>query len=132
MNEENLKPVRSESEARKLGRKGGIASGKARRDKRTWKQIADDLASRVIVDKDGNLALSPITGKPMSIREGINTKLLQQALQGNLKAIGMLFDISGEKTVNNQLTGKDGKDLFATMTEEEMQQRKAELIRKLS
>lgn len=132
MNDENLKPVRTKSEARERGRKGGIASGKARRDKRTWKQIADDLASRVIVDKDGNLALSPITGKPMSIREGINTKLLQQALQGNLKAIGMLFDISGEKTVNNQLTGKDGKDLFATMTEEELQQKKEEMLRKLS
>lgn len=132
MNDENLKPVRTKSEARERGRKGGIASGKARRDKRTWKQVVDDLASRIIIDKDGNLALSPITGKPMSIREGINTKLLQQALQGNLKAIGMLFDISGEKTVNNQLTGKEGKDLFATMTEEELQQKKEEMLRKLS
>lgn len=132
MNDENLKPVRTKSEARERGRKGGIASGKARRDKRTWKQVVDDLASRIIIDKDGNIALSPITGKPMSIREGINTKLLQQALQGNLKAIGMLFDISGEKTVNNQLTGKDGKDLFATMTEEELQQKKEEMLRKLS
>ena len=33
-NEQNLKPVRSEKEAREKGRKGGIASGKARREKK--------------------------------------------------------------------------------------------------
>lgn len=39
MNEKNLKPVTSESEAREKGRKGGIASGKKRRENRTIQQI---------------------------------------------------------------------------------------------
>lgn len=133
MNDENLIPHRfTASNAREKGRKGGLAAAQKKRDRRTWKEIADELASRIIIDKNGNIAMSPITGKPMSIREGINTKLLQQALQGNLKAINILFDISGEKTINNQLTGKDGKDLFATMTEEEMQKKKEDMLRKLS
>lgn len=42
MNEENL-IKRSPSEARKLGRAGGIASGKARRIKSRWRQLARDL-----------------------------------------------------------------------------------------
>lgn len=39
----NLIPVQSEEEAREKGRKGGIASGKARREKRDRKQMASDL-----------------------------------------------------------------------------------------
>lgn len=38
-NESNLKPVRSEEEARAKGRKGGVASGKARREKKTIQNI---------------------------------------------------------------------------------------------
>lgn len=34
-NEQNLKPVQSKKEARELGQKGGIASGEARRKKKT-------------------------------------------------------------------------------------------------
>jgi len=133
MNDENIIPHQFTAEtAREKGRRGGLAAAKKKRDKRMWKEIADDIASRILVDAKGNVALSPITGKPMSIREGISTKLLQEALKGNLKAISMLFDISGEKIVNNQVTGKDGKDLFATMTEEELQKKKEELLRKLS
>lgn len=134
MNPENLIPnsERTPTERRENARKAGVASGKSRRDRRTWRIIADDIASRVLVDKDGNIAISPITGKAMSIREGISTRLYQEALKGNLKAIGMLLDISGEKTVTNQMTGKDGKDLFPTMTEEEMQAKLEEMKRKLS
>lgn len=40
---ENLIPVRSEDEARKKGRKGGIASGKARKEKKTVKKILTEL-----------------------------------------------------------------------------------------
>ena len=39
LNTENLRPVRSKEEASTLGRKGGIASGKARREKTTMKKL---------------------------------------------------------------------------------------------
>ena len=42
-NESNLKPVRSEKEARAKGRKGGVASGKARREKKTIQNILTAL-----------------------------------------------------------------------------------------
>lgn len=102
----------SRTEAANNGRKGGIASGKARRDKRTWKAIADDIASRIMADKNGNPVISPITGEKMSIREGISTKLFQEAMKGNMKAIQYLLDISGEKQFRQQtdLT-TDGKPL---------------------
>lgn len=42
-NESNLKPVRSKEEARAKGRKGGVASGKARREKKTIQNILTAL-----------------------------------------------------------------------------------------
>ena len=42
-NEQNLKPVRSEEEARELGRKGGIKSGEARREKATMLSTLEKL-----------------------------------------------------------------------------------------
>ena len=50
-NEKNLKPVRSESEAREKGKKGGIASGKARLAKK--QPVSMPLLPFVIKDKDG-------------------------------------------------------------------------------
>ena len=41
-NEENLRTPSTE-EAREIGRKGGIASGKARKEKKDRKQIASEL-----------------------------------------------------------------------------------------
>ena len=52
-NEKNLKPVRSESEAREKGKKGGIASGKARLAKKTAREYAIATLEGVIKDKDG-------------------------------------------------------------------------------
>lgn len=45
MNEGNLKPIQSTEEAREKGRKGGIASGEARRRKKTLKEQFDLLLS---------------------------------------------------------------------------------------
>ena len=42
-NENNLVPVRSENEAREKGKKGGINSGKARREKANFRKVAAGL-----------------------------------------------------------------------------------------
>ena len=42
-NIENLKPVRNKEEARELGKKGGIASGIARKEKATMKKTLEML-----------------------------------------------------------------------------------------
>ena len=45
-NAKNLKPVRSVSEARKKGRKGGVASGKKRRELKAFKDLLDALLGK--------------------------------------------------------------------------------------
>ena len=49
-NNENLKPVRTKSEARERGRKGGIASGESRREKATLRECLDLLLTRKMGD----------------------------------------------------------------------------------
>lgn len=79
---ENLKPVRSEEEARELGRKGGIASGEARRKKRdlriTLRALMDD------VDDSGK------TGT-----ERLAAALFKKAVEGDVKAIDKVRDFVG-------------------------------------
>ena len=52
-NEKNLKPVRSTSEARERGKKGGIASGKARLAKKTAREYAIAALEGVVKGKAG-------------------------------------------------------------------------------
>lgn len=52
-NEQNLRPVQSENEARELGKKGGIASGEARRAKKDMAYFARVILDEIIHDKNG-------------------------------------------------------------------------------
>lgn len=52
MNDKNLVPFRSESEARENGRKGGKKSGETRRRKKALKSLMNDLLSSGIVNDD--------------------------------------------------------------------------------
>lgn len=75
----NLKPVRTKSEAKERGRAGGIASGKARRERKTLK---DEL---VLLLSTGNN------------QKNISVALLQKALNGSTKAFEVIRDTIGEK-----------------------------------
>lgn len=81
MNEENLIPMneRSKSEVRELGKKGGIASGKSRRERKTLKE---------------ELLLLLAQG---DTQQKVSLALIQQALEGNTKAFEVIRDTVGEK-----------------------------------
>lgn len=51
MNEQNLRPVRSKEEARERGRKGGIASGKARLAKKHGRELVRALLAMPETDE---------------------------------------------------------------------------------
>lgn len=78
-NEKNLKPIRSASEAREKGKNGGIASGKARRNRKTLKEELIAL----LETGDTQVKLS--------------VALLTSALDGNVKAFEVIRDTIGEK-----------------------------------
>lgn len=85
MNESNLKPVQSKEEARERGRKGGIASGKARRERKT---LREELL--LLLEKGDT-------------QEKVSLALIQQALDGNTKAFEVIRDSIGEKPVDKTL-----------------------------
>lgn len=96
-NNENLKPIRSESEAREKGTNGGIKSGEARRAKKTMKEMLDYLLKKEINNKQG---------EKVNTQEAITLALLKQALNGNVKAYEVIRDTIGEKPKEKQeLTG---------------------------
>lgn len=98
-NEKNLRPVQSEKEAREKGRKGGIASGAARRRKRDMRQ-----AAKLLLDADVSLSQKSmrmlmkslgIDEQDMTYSMAILSAVLLQAGNGNVKAAAFLRDTAG-------------------------------------
>ena len=100
MNEKNLRPFtsgQSRDKAVRNGRKGGVASGKRRRDKRELYKTLQDLLARPMTDAMGNPVTSPVTGKPMSIIETLATTIIQKAVKGSPQHIRLILDVMGWK-----------------------------------
>lgn len=106
-NEQNLRPVRTESEAREKGTQGGIASGKARRRKRKLRELVELFGEMDVSDK----ARSQM--EKMGIPEELMTRKMQpvvalynKANKGDVSAFNAIRDIIGEKPVDEtKLTG---------------------------
>lgn len=85
---ENLTPVRSAEEARKLGKKGGLASAAARREKKTLRTMLE-----LLMDMPAETAEGPAR----SNREEMAVALVKKALGGDVKAFEVVRDTLGEK-----------------------------------
>ena len=102
---ENLQPVRSEAEAREKGRKGGIASGKARREKRTVRKILTEL---IELDISKSPQFAEVAKKlnienEKSIKElFVTVCLLNSIKKGELSDIEKLMELIGEATAENE------------------------------
>ena len=101
-NEQNLKPARSTDEARERGRKGGVASGKARREKKTAREYAIAALEGYVKDKD------------ITIKDAMIQRLIQRAVsETDLNAIKYVLELVGESPAQRiEVTGKDGKDIM--------------------
>ena len=101
----NLKPIRSEEEARTKGKKGGIASGKARLAKKTAREYAIAALEGVTKDKEG---------KSITIKDVMIQKLIAKAVsEADLNAIKYIVELIGESPSQKiEVTGKNGKDLI--------------------
>ena len=98
-NEENLRTPSTE-EAREIGRKGGIASGKARREKRDRKQMASDLLDLTMqgagVDKIKKFF--GMKNTELNAYQVTVLSCLMKAMQkGDANALEKLLKISGEQ-----------------------------------
>ena len=100
----NLIPMnqRSEEEASELGRKGGIASGEARRKKAVMLSVLDKT-----LDKENN--------KGLTYMEMMTLGLIQGAIKGNPKNYELVFNLMDQKdrqeTVEKRIVCIPAKDI---------------------
>lgn len=100
-NTQNLKVPTSE-EAREIGKKGGIASGKARAERKALKE------ELLLLLSEGD------TQKKISL------SLIQQALDGNTKAFEIIRDTIGEKPREEISVSGELNNPYKNLTEEEL------------
>lgn len=123
-NDENLKTL-SPSEARTVGRSGGIASGKARRERKAMKDTLAALLSMPL--KDGKTAdveviknLASLKGKNITVQEAIMLAQIQKAIKGDTKAAEYVRDTSGNKLKETIEMSGSINNPFAELTTEEL------------
>ena len=97
-NEENLIPVtkRTKSEAREISKKGGQASGAARRKKKSMKQVANYLLSLPVVEElQEEMIQSGIASDDADNQTALVFSMMQRAIKGNVTAAQFIADITG-------------------------------------
>jgi len=101
-NEQNLIPVRTENEAREKGRNGGIKSGEARRNRKSFREILNELMAMPLNDADMSelenvVSFMQLQGKNVDVGTAICIKQTQRALKGDSRAYEIIRDTAGEK-----------------------------------
>ena len=99
-NEKNLIPMdrRSQSEARELGRNGGIASGVSRRRKRSLKEAADLYLSLPVSDRKmwNKISRHGVDPDDIDNQMAMIIGLTMAATAGDAKAAKVIVDLLGE------------------------------------
>mgnify|MGYP003240678679 FL=1 len=95
MNEQNLKPVRTKSEARERGRAGGKASGKARRRKADFRKTLNMLLT-VEIDSPEWKPMLETLGVDCTLESAMLMAQIKQAMLGSTKAATFVAKYSGQ------------------------------------
>ena len=105
-NEENLIPMseRTKAEARELGRQGGIASGKVRKQQADIKKRLKEIANMAL--REGDIedikTLADAKSANLSVSDALLVKLVAMALGGNIKAMNTLMGMLGNDPAEAQ------------------------------
>ena len=94
-NSENLRPVRTTSEARERGRNGGKASGKSRRRKADFRKTLNLLLT-LDIDDDEWAPLLRSLGLDCTLETALNMAMIKAGLAGNVKAYEAVAKYAGQ------------------------------------
>ena len=108
---ENLIPVteRTKEEAREISRKGGIVSGRVRREKADLKKKVNQILEMDVFSPQLKEALEE-KGLNATNQTAIATVLLQKALKGDMRAIELLAKMNGNEGTKDALDKKEQKE----------------------
>ena len=115
-NTQNLKPFTSDQnreEAVANGKKGGVASGEARRRKKTIRELAAIMGDTAIQDDKSKAVLAKmgVDAENMSYNASIVAVIIQHAIKGNTKSIDQWLELLGEKRTAIELNGNLNADV---------------------
>ena len=94
---------RTKEEQRRIARQGGIASGKARAEKRDLRKALELLLEQTFTDKKGVTR----TGA-----QAITEKLFSEVMKGNVRAFEVLRDTVGQKPVEKVMIAEVDQDVI--------------------
>lgn len=99
MNEKNLIPnsKRSPNEVRENARKGGIKSGKVRRDKKTYREMAKAMLSAQITDPKMLEEMAKYGIKETDLKAYTLLGMIKASAEGSHNAFDKLLELTGEK-----------------------------------
>ena len=100
-NEQNLKPVKTKSEARERGRNGGKASGAARRRKADLRKTLNLLLTTKIDSSEWTPVLEAL-GLDSTLESAVNAAVIKKALAGNVQAYIAIRDTLGQTTKSQE------------------------------
>jgi hypothetical protein len=110
-NEQNIIPnsERTPEERREIARAGGIASGAARRRKRSLKQAADLYLSLPVTDRRvwNKIARDGVDPEDIDNQMAVIVGLTEAAVQGDARCAKVLIDLLGDST-GEESTPDDG------------------------
>ena len=110
-NEENLIPLnkRTKREQREIQKKGGVASGRVRRERADLKKKINDVLAMDVFGSQLREALEE-KGLPANNQSAIAVKLLQMALNGNIRAIELFAKLNSNEGTKDNLDKKEQKE----------------------
>lgn len=103
---DNLRKDFTSEERAENGRKGGTASGIARRKKKQMKETLEILLGMPLkknkcYDVDEIVSFGQLNGKNVDVETAILIKQIQRALKGDLPSAEFIRDTSGQKPAND-------------------------------
>ena len=116
-NEQNLKPVKTKSEARERGSKGGKASGEARRRKRSLREAMQTMLALELSEKEINdLAKKGYDAETQL--DALTAAALMSAKRGNSQAFANVMRLLGEETLNIEIQDDSTKNMDNWLNDE--------------
>ena len=114
----NLKRPSSD-EARELGRRGGVASGAARRRRKALREALDVYLSLPVQDKRSlnRLLRAGVDEDDADTQMLIVASLVQRAIDGNVRAAKLIFDLMADDNTH-ALDEREDDPITAALNEE--------------
>ncbi len=123
MNNENLRPVRTTSEARERGRNGGKASGESRRRQANFRKALNLLLTTEIDSPEWTPVLQSL-GLDSTLEAAVNMAMIKKALAGDVKAYEAIAKYSGQAAkTDKDMEEQDEKIKAAKLDNEEKRQK---------